>query len=234
MENLFHQWGIALSEKQINQFRHYYELLIEWNSKMNLTSITDWEEVKVKHFLDSIALLQYINLDDLKNKKIIDVGTGAGFPGIPLAIMCPETQFVLLDSLNKRVQFLEEVISSCNITNCKAIHGRAEDEARNSEYREQFDYSVSRAVANMSTLLEYCIPFVKVGGLFLPYKSMKTDEELSSSRNALTTLGSDIVKIEKFQLPFTDMERSIVFIQKNKTTDSKYPRKAGKPTKKPL
>lgn len=239
MKKLFLSLGISLSDEQEKKFIRFYELLVEWNKQINLTSITDYSEVKVKHFLDCVSVLQYLSNDDLKDKKIIDVGTGAGFPGIPLAIMCPETSFTLLDTLNKRINFLNEVIKECNLSNVKTIHGRAEDVARDMEYREKYDYSVSRAVANLSVLSEYCIPFLKKDGLFLSYKSVKTDEELIEGKNALNILHSEIERVEKFELidntlPEKVMERTILFIRKKELTDIKYPRRAGKPTKKPL
>lgn len=234
MKQLFDTMGISLSNEQEEKFNKYYKLLIEWNKQMNLTSITELEEVKIKHFLDSAALLKFIDKEQLKGKTMIDVGTGAGFPGIPLAILCPELKITLLDSLAKRVRFLEAVANECGLENVIAVHGRAEDMGQMSEYREKYDYAVSRAVANLSTLSEYCIPFVKVGGYFLPYKSMKTDEEILEGENALSILKSGIEKVEKFKLPMSEHERSILFIHKQMETDKRYPRKAGKPTKKPL
>ena len=239
MKKLFLSLGISLNDEQEKKFNRFYELLVEWNKQINLTSITDYSEVKVKHFLDSVSVLQYLSNDDLKDKKVIDVGTGAGFPGIPLAIMCPETSFTLLDTLNKRITFLNEVIKECNLSNVKTIHGRAEDIAREIEHREKYDYSISRAVANLSVLSEYCIPFLKIDGLFLSYKSVKTDEELIEGKHALEILHSKIEKVEKFELtdkalPEKVLERTILFIRKKELTDMKYPRRAGKPTKKPL
>lgn len=225
------QWNIDISDKQQEMFERYYELLVEWNEKMNLTSITEREEVIYKHFLDSSALLNYC---DLSNKKILDVGTGAGFPGIVIKILVPDCKITLLDSLAKRITFLNTVIEELQLSNITAIHGRAEDYAHNNKYREQYDYVTSRAVANLSTLSEYCIPYVKVNGYFVPYKSGNIDEELNTSNNALSLLGGSLEKVEKFSLPNTDFDRSIVFIKKNKSTKKQYPRKAGTPSKSPL
>lgn len=241
MKKLFSTMDIPLTDEQEKKFIRFYELLTEWNKRINLTSITEYSEVKVKHFLDSIALLKYVSVNEMKHKSLIDVGTGAGFPGIPLAIMCPELSVTLLDTLNKKITFLNEVVKECGLSNVRTVHGRAEDIARQEEYREHFDYSVSRAVAGLSVLSEYCIPFLKVGGLFLAYKSVKTEEEIIESKHALDLLHADIERVEKFELPANNSEvssdgdrRSILFIRKNNTTESRYPRRAGKPSKKPL
>ena len=222
--------GITLSDGQIHQFLKYYELLVEKNKVMNLTAITEFDEVIEKHFLDSLQIAQYIDLN--KEVSIIDVGTGAGFPGVPLKIAFPEIEVVLLDSLNKRINFLNEVIDELGLEKITALHGRAEDYGKNKEYREQFDYCVSRAVANMSSLSEYCLPFVKVGGSFIPYKSGNFDEELENAKKAVFLLGGKIEKVERFAL--SDAQRSFVFIKKEQNTAKKYPRKAGLPTKEPL
>lgn len=224
--------NISLSEKQIDQFLDYYEMLVEWNQVMNLTAITEYEEVIEKHFIDSLASVKVY--DYSKTGKIIDIGTGAGFPGIPLKIAFPEMEVVLLDSLNKRVKFLNEVIEKLGLQGIRAIHGRAEDFAKQKEYRENFDLCVSRAVANLSTLSEYCIPYVKVGGRFIPYKSGKIEEELEQARKAVQVLGGQIKDVIKFQLGDTEMERSFVVIEKHKKTPGKYPRKAGLPAKEPI
>lgn len=226
------QLRIFLNEKQIQQFIEYYEILVEWNKVMNLTAITDFEEVIAKHFLDSLALVKVCDLSG--KKKVIDIGTGAGFPGIPLKIAFPELEIVLLDSLNKRIKFLNEVIEKLGLKNIRTIHGRAEDFAKQKEYRESFDLCVSRAVANLSTLSEYCLPYVKIEGNFIPYKSGKIDEEISQGEKAIKILGGKISQIDKFQLVDTDMERSFVVIKKEKNSPKKYPRKAGMPSKEPL
>ena len=224
--------NIHLNEKQVYQFMKYYEMLIETNKVMNLTAITDFDEVIDKHFVDSLGLIQAIDLN--KELKVIDVGTGAGFPGIPLKIAFPELDILLLDSLNKRIHFLDQVISELGLENIQTIHGRAEDLGKNPLYREKFDLCVSRAVANLSTLSEYCVPFVKVDGYFISYKSGKVQEELDASRHAVDILGGKVEKCLNYALADTDMERSLVVIHKLKPTKKAYPRKAGKPSKEPL
>lgn len=224
--------SIVLNDKQIQQFEQYYNILVEWNKVMNLTAITEYEEVVEKHFLDSLTIVNAINVE--KIETLIDVGTGAGFPGIPLKIAFPHLKVTLLDSLNKRIKFLNEVIDLLELDDIKAIHGRAEDYAKQAEYREQYDICVSRAVANLATLSEYCLPYVKVDGLFVPYKSGEIDEELKSSEKAVSILGGKVEEVVKFQLPGTDIGRSFVKIHKIKETKKKYPRKAGMPTKEPL
>ena len=224
--------GIELTELQKEQFQQYYDLLIEWNKVMNLTGITEYEEVNEKHFLDSLALVKAF--DPEKATRLIDVGTGAGFPGIPLKIVFPELEVVLLDSLNKRVKFLQEVISTLGLTKIEVIHGRAEDYAKNVDYREKFDLCVSRAVANLSTLSEYCLPYVRVNGFFISYKSGEIEEELKESEYAIQTLGGGLEDVVKFQLPETEIHRSFVKIRKKRNTAKKYPRKAGLPSKEPI
>ena len=224
--------SILLNNKQIQQFEQYYNILVEWNKVMNLTAITEYEEVVEKHFLDSLTIVNAIHVE--KIETLIDVGTGAGFPGIPLKIAFPHLKVTLLDSLNKRIKFLNEVIDLLELNDIKAIHGRAEDYAKQAEYREQYDICVSRAVANLATLSEYCLPYVKVDGLFVPYKSGEIDEELKSSEKAVSILGGKVEEVVKFQLPGTDIGRSFVKIHKIKETKKKYPRKAGMPTKEPL
>lgn len=227
---------IQLNDKQKKQFITYYEYLVEKNKVMNLTAITEYDEVILKHFLDSLSIVK-VNVFDqekLKGKSVIDIGTGAGFPGIPLKIAFPELKITLLDSLNKRVNFLNEVIDLLGLTNVFAVHGRAEDYAKQKEYRENYDFCVSRAVANLSTLSEYCIPFVKVGGSFVSYKSGKIEEELAQAENAVKILGGKVVDVVKFPLMDTDMDRSFVVIEKTRPTAKKYPRKAGLPSKEPL
>lgn len=223
---------IETNENMLEQFDLFYHLLVEWNKVMNLTGITEYEEVVEKHFADSLSLARFLDLN--KIHTVIDVGTGAGFPGIPLKIAFPHLKVVLLDSLNKRINFLNEVIAKLDLKEIHTIHGRAEEYARKPEYREQFDLCVSRAVANLSVLSEYCIPYIRIGGIFIPYKSGDIDEEVAASRKAVDILGGQIDHVEKFQLPDTDIHRSFVFINKIKNTQKKYPRKAGTPAKEPL
>ena len=227
------QIDVELTERQIEQFYNYYELLIHWNSMINLTAITQLDEVVTKHFVDSLSLKKIIVDIGQKSQSLIDVGTGAGFPGIPLKIAFPELKITLLDSLNKRVKFLNEVVETLQLDNITAVHGRAEDYGRDNVSRETFDICVSRAVANLSTLAEYCMPFVKVGGCFVPYKSGKLEEELANGRGAVKKLSGEIEEIITFTLPNAD-ERSLVKIRKTAPLNKKYPRKAGMPCKEPL
>lgn len=241
--------GIKLSDEKLEQFLKYYNLLIEWNEKINLTSITEFHDVLIKHFIDSIALCKasensIINDACFSNKeiKLIDVGCGAGFPSIPLKIAYPNINVTMLDSLNKRVNFLNEVISELGLTNIKAVHGRAEDYAKPDLLRENFDIAVSRAVANLSTLSEYCMPYVKQGGIFVAYKSeellLVNDEkkvsEKDNAKSAIHILGGHIENIYEYNLPTTDLYRCLLVISKDKVTPKKYPRKAGLPSKEPL
>lgn len=224
------EFGIEISDRQLEQFDIYYELLIEWNEKMNLTAITDFDEVIIKHFADSVLLGSFLDMSNIDN--LIDVGTGAGFPGIPLKIMYPHIKVTLLDSLNKRLNFLNEVILKLELSDISTIHGRAEDIGRDPLHREKYDLCVSRAVANLSTLTELCSPFVKIGGLFTPYKSEKAEEELTAAKKALHLLGCNIENMESFSI--NNNQRSILFIRKKEGTAKKYPRKAGTPAKEPL
>lgn len=223
---------IPLSGEQEKQFIRYYELLTEWNQVMNLTAITEYEEVMQKHFVDSLALTKAVDISACE--ALMDVGTGAGFPGLPLKIMFPHLRVVLLDSLNKRIKFLNEVIRQLGLKNVETIHGRAEDFAKQKEYRESFDICVSRAVANLSSLSEYCIPYVKVGGMFVSYKSGEVEEEAEQAKKAIYLLGGEKERIVKFVLPESNIERSLVVVRKEKATPKKYPRKAGTPAKEPL
>lgn len=232
LKNRMDRLQIETNENMLEQFDLFYHLLVEWNKVMNLTGITEYEEVVEKHFADSLSLARFLDLN--KIHTVIDVGTGAGFPGIPLKIAFPHLKVVLLDSLNKRINFLNEVIAKLDLKEIHTIHGRAEEYARKPEYREQFDLCVSRAVANLSVLSEYCIPYIRVGGIFVSYKSGEIDEEVAASRKAVDILGGQIDHVEKFQLPDTDIHRSFVFINKIKNTQKKYPRKAGTPAKEPL
>lgn len=224
--------GVQLSEEQVEKFILYYELLVEKNKVMNLTAITEIDEVLQKHFLDSISLAKVMEFK--KNEKILDLGTGAGFPGIPLKIAFPELEITLVDSLNKRVLFLQEVIEKLNLDKIEAVHARAEELAKQKEYREQFDLCVSRAVANLTTLSEYCLPFVKVGGDFVSYKANEVEREVEDAKKALSLLGGKCNRVEEFELPGTDIHRTFVIIEKVKKTPKAYPRKAGTPSKKPI
>ena len=224
--------GIRLTDVQKRQFDRYYELLIEWNRVMNLTGITEYDEVNLKHFTDSLTI---VRIKDMENvSTLIDVGTGAGFPGIPIKIAFPHIEVTLLDSLNKRIKFLDQVVEELDLKDVVTLHGRAEDFAKKEEYREKFDLCASRAVANLSTLSEYCLPFIKKGGCFVSYKSADSDEEIQQSEKALDILGGKIERVDKFVLPGSDMGRALVMIEKVKNTPRKYPRKAGVPSKEPL
>lgn len=224
--------SVEVDRKKIDQFNQFYDLIVEWNNVMNLTAITDYKDVVEKHFLDSLSIERILKLDDLKT--VMDVGTGAGFPGMPLKIIYPELKITLLDSLSKRVKFLNEVIRQLELKNIDAIHGRAEDIGKNENYREKYDLCVSRAVANLATLSEYCMPFVRVGGVFVSYKSGDIDEEVLKSKKAISLFGGKIDEVVKFQLPGTDINRAFVKIKKIKGTPKKYPRKSGIPSKEPL
>lgn len=227
---LSNQIQIKLDDNQINQFYTYMELLLEWNNKINLTAITDPEQIILKHFIDSMTIIKYID----GSKKIIDVGTGAGFPGIPLKIVRKDLKVTLVDSLNKRVKFLDEVIEKIKLEKIETIHARVEDIGKDKKYRETFDIATSRAVANLATLSEYMMPLVKVGGICISMKGMTIEEEVQQSKKAIIQLGGKIKKIEKFTLPQTDMERNIILISKEKVTPFKYPRKPGIPSKEPI
>lgn len=231
-ETKLSELGITLNEAQKRQFLQFYELLVEWNKVMNLTGITEYEEVNEKHFVDSLSIVKAIDMDSVET--VIDIGTGAGFPGIPLKIAFPNLKVVLLDSLNKRILFLNTVIDTLQLTDIQTIHGRAEDFAKQQAYREQFDLCVSRAVANLATLSEYCLPYVRVDGMFIPYKSGEITEELQQSQNAIHVLGGKVTDVVKFRLPGTEIGRSFVKIKKVQNTAKKYPRKAGLPSKEPI
>lgn len=222
--------NVNLSDAQIMQFYKYMNLLIEWNTVMNLTAITDAKEIITKHFIDSLTILKHIE----DNSKIIDVGTGAGFPGIPIKIAYPNTKVILLDSLNKRIKFLNETIKKLELHEIEAIHGRAEEYGRNKDYRESFDIAVARAVAPLNVLIEYLIPFVKINGKCLCMKGANSQEEIEKSIKAIDLLGGEFKETEEFTLLNTDMKRRIIEVQKKSHTENKYPRKAGIPSKKPL
>ena len=223
---------ITLTDQMAEQLYRYYELLVEWNSFMNLTGITEFEEVVQKHFVDSLSIVKVKNMNEVDN--LIDVGTGAGFPGLPLKIVFPNIQVTLLDSLNKRIDFLNEVIRQTGLENIETIHGRAEDFAKPGLKREVYDLCVSRAVANLATLSEYCLPYVKIGGEFIPYKPGEIEEELQDAKGAVFLLGGKVESCENFDLPGSDIHRSLVRIKKVGGCPKKYPRKAGMPTKTPL
>lgn len=224
--------GIILTDEQIQQFITYYEMLVEKNKVMNLTGITEFDEVLKKHFVDSLAITRVMDLS--KVERILDIGTGAGFPGLPIKIAFPHVKVTLLDSLKKRLLFLDEVIAEIHLQDIRTLHGRAEDFARKKEYRETYDLCVSRAVANLATLSEYCLPYVKKEGCFVSYKSGKIQDELAESKGAIFLLGGTLEDTVKFSLPDSDIERSFVVVKKVKNTPGKYPRKAGLPSKEPL
>ena len=223
---------VHLSRDQLEQFMIYYEMLVEWNQIMNLTAITEYDDVMKKHFIDSVSLCKAFDVS--QKLSCIDVGTGAGFPGLALKIAYPSLQVTLLDSLNKRVQFLNAVIKKLELTGVEAIHGRAEDFAKGDMLREKFDLCVSRAVANLSTLSEYCLPFVKRGGYFISYKSEKIADEMDAAKDAIIILGGEISDQVEFTLPDSDIYRNLFVIRKIKETPKKYPRRAGLPSKEPL
>ena len=223
-------YGYSITEQQFDIFLQYYELLISWNEKINLTAITAFDEVLSKHFLDSLSIIKIIDLNN--QSSLIDIGTGAGFPGIPLKIMYPHLKITLLDSLQKRILFLNTVIEQLHLDNIETIHGRAEDLAKPNQYREQYDICVSRAVSNLSSLSELCLPFVKVGGYFIPYKSDKAQEEMQNAKKAIEILGGEIDRVETFSIE--DNTRTLISIKKSISTPLKYPRKAGTPVKNPL
>lgn len=228
------QLHINLDDKKLEQFIQYYKLLKEWNTFMNLTAITELEDVLKKHFIDSVSLINAIPDLSEKSYTLIDVGTGAGFPGIPLKIAFPNLSITLLDSLNKRVQFLNEIVHVLDLRNIIVIHGRAEDHAKPGKLRESFDLCVSRAVANLTILSEYCLPFVKKNGYFISYKSEKITEEYDKAKNAIKILGGRYEKQVEFQLPDSDIYRNLFVIKKENHTPQKFPRKAGLPSKEPI
>ena len=220
--------GIEISQENAKQFYKYMKLLLEWNEKMNLTAITDPEEIILKHFVDSLTIMPYLS----NANTILDVGTGAGFPGLPLKILEDNKEFTLLDSLNKRITFLQNVISELELKNIQAIHGRAEEYI--SQKRESYDIVTSRAVAKLNVLIEYMLPFVKVGGRCICMKSFEIEGELKEAKKAIEILGGKIEKVDEITLPTTDIKRKIVIIKKIKNTPNKYPRKAGTPAKEPI
>lgn len=236
----FGDFGIEISELQAKQFYDYFEMLVETNKVMNLTAITEFDDVVFKHFIDSVLIKNIKELDEKLSGSyvsIIDVGTGAGFPGIPLKILYPNIKLTLLDSLNKRIKFLQSVVEKLNLKNVECLHGRAEDFGSDKKYREMYDFSVSRAVANLSTLSEYCLPFVKVGGCFISYKASNTEDEVDIAKKAIKILSSKIIDINKMIVKDynnTEYERNFVIIRKEKKLSKQYPRKSGIPSKNPL
>lgn len=230
LKRLLNEINVNITEKQILKFYEYMNLLLEWNEKINLTAITEQDEIILKHFVDCLTIQKYIE----NNNNIVDIGTGAGFPGIPLAIMNNKNKFVLVDSLNKRINFLNDVKEKLELENVDAIHSRAEEFCQNKMYREKFDIAVSRAVANLSVLAEYLLPAIKVGGKVICMKGSKIDEELNDAKFALKELGGNVILREEFCLPGTDMKRNIIIVKKIKETPKKYPRKSGLPAKQPL
>lgn len=230
MKKSLKELKIDFSDIQLEQFYDYMNILIEWNKFMNLTGITQPEEVITKHFIDSLTVLDKMD----KNASVIDVGTGAGFPGIPIKIAFPDTKVVLLDSLNKRIKFLNEVIEKLGLKNIETIHGRAEEYGRNKNHREKYDVAIARAVAPLNILLEYLMPFVKLNGKCLCMKGSSSEAEIKNSENAIKILGGELIKTEEFYIPNTDMKRRIIQVNKIKETSNKYPRKAGTPSKEPL
>lgn len=233
-EKYLEQFQITLNDKQKEQFLKYYELLVEWNGFMNLTAITEFDDVMKKHFADSLSIVKAFSKIRTEKLKVIDIGTGAGFPGIPLKIVFPQIELTLLDSLQKRLKFLQEVIDQLELGEVELIHGRAEDFCKPSMKREQYDLCVSRAVANLATLSELCLPYVKVGGKFIPYKSEKAEEEVREAQKAITLLGGEFKEQIGFELPESNIGRTLVVIEKKNITPKKFPRKAGMPAKEPI
>ena len=229
LKELASKINIELNENQISNFFKYKDVLLETNKYINLTAITEERDIILKHFIDSLTINKYIT----QNSSLIDVGTGAGFPGIPIKIIREDVNVVLIDSLNKRINFLNNVIEELNLKNIKAVHSRAEDAGQNKEFREKFDFVTARAVSNLATLAELCLPFLKVNGIFICMKGNSV-EEIENAEKAISILGGKIISVEKFVLPDSNIERNIILIKKIKETPSKYPRKAGLPSKQPI
>ncbi len=230
MINNLKELNIELTDFQLKQFYEYMNILIKWNKVMNLTRITEPKEIIIKHFIDSLTILDNIN----ENSSVIDVGTGAGFPGIPIKIAFPDTKIILLDSLNKRIKFLNEVIEKLQLKDINTIHGRAEDYGKEKNHREKYDIAVARAVAPLNVLLEYLMPFIKIGGKCICMKGLNSEGEILESKNAIKILGGESIKTKDFYIPNTDIKRRIILVDKIKQTNIKYPRKAGTPSKEPL
>ena len=231
MINYLNKLDIHISDKQAEQFAAYERLLLEWNEKINLTAITEHEQIVIKHFADSLTPVLY---RDLSGKSLIDVGTGAGFPGLPLKIAVPSLKLTLLDSLNKRVSFLETVTSALSLEDVQCIHSRAEDSGKDAALREKFDFAVSRAVAPLNVLAEYDMPFVKVGGEFIALKGPAAYDEIKQAENAVKELGGEISDVKEVILPDTELKHKIIFVSKVRQTPNKYPRKSGKALKSPI
>ena len=230
LQNLSKEINVLLNEEQLDKFYKYMNLLLEWNEKMNLTAITDEDGIILKHFVDSLTVLEYLK----DAKSIIDVGTGAGFPGIPISIMNSDKTIVLMDSLNKRINFLNDVVQKLNLDNVRTVHSRAEDLGQNNMHRQKYDVVISRAVANLTTLAEYMLPLTKIGGMCICMKGQEIVDEIKNSEYAIELLGGEIETIDEFCLPNSDMKRNIIIIRKIKNTDRRFPRKAGMPSKEPI
>ena len=226
------EYGISLNDTQMEQYNRYFELLVEWNEKINLTAITEPKEVAIKHMIDSITAYDEKLFKD--GTTVIDVGTGAGFPGLPLKIFCPEIKLTLMDSLNKRIKFLQTVVEELGLEDVECVHARAEEGARNKKYRESFDIAVSRAVARLPILCEYCLPFVKKGGHFIALKGMQYHDEAEEAAKAIKVMGGSKTEIRPVKLPELDDKRAVITITKTMPTPKAYPRKAGTPTKNPI
>ena len=231
LKNACNELNLKIDDNQIDEFLKYKQLLLEWNEKINLTAITDDKEIILKHFVDCLTVCKFI---DFNNKTFIDVGTGAGFPALPIKIFCKSSAPTLLDSLNKRINFLKTIGNELNLQNITYIHSRAEDAGQDIAFREKYDFCVSRAVANLSVLAEFDLPFVKVGGYFIALKGPLLDNEIIDANKAITTLGGIIEKVETIKIPFTDIEHKLVFIKKLRQTPKQYPRKAGKVSRNPI
>src|SRR6056297_1365391 len=231
-ENLLKKIDINYNEETIRSFKKYKDLIIEWNKKINITSIDSEEEIYLKHFIDSIIIKKYVIIK--KGSKTIDIGTGGGFPGIPLKLIDNDMRITLLDSLNKRIKFLEEVVKELNLEEVDCIHARAEELGQDKNYREKYDYGFSRAVASLNVLLEYVLPFIKKDGLFIAFKGSNFNDEIQDSKNALNLLGGEIIDVKEYNLPESDISRSLIIVKKIYNTPNKYPRRPGTPNKKPL
>ncbi len=232
LENLLKKIEISYNRESLEKFEKYKNLLIEWNKKINITSIDDEEEIYLKHFIDSVIIKKYVIIK--KEAKTIDIGTGGGFPGIPLKLIDNEMKITLLDSLNKRIKFLDEVVKELDLKDVECIHGRAEEFGQNINYREKYDYGFSRAVASLNVLLEYVLPFIKKDGLFIAFKGSNFNDEIQDSKNALKILGGEVIDLKEYNLPESDISRSLIVIKKIKNSPKKYPRRPGTPNKKPL